>query len=108
MNANKAISWTKEKFCGLNNKYGTGLNRIKPLARVAKDAGEGFNPYDMTWKQRAKMLAMDDEGKYSAKRIAAMGGAGYMGLSAAERIASGGGLYKDSEGNTDIIGIPLI
>ena len=108
MNANKAISWTKEKFLGLNSKYGTGWDRVKPLARVAKDAGEGFNPHNMTWKQRAKMLAMNDEGQYSARRIAAMGAAGYMGVSAAGRITSGGGLYKDADGNTDIIGIPFI
>ena len=32
----------------------------------------------------------------------------YMGVSAAGRIATGGGLYKDSDGNTDIIGVPFI
>lgn len=32
----------------------------------------------------------------------------YVGLSAAGRIASGGGVYKDADGNTDIIGMPII
>lgn len=33
---------------------------------------------------------------------------GYMGLSAAGRVATGGGLYRDSDGNFDLMGIPFI
>lgn len=32
----------------------------------------------------------------------------YMGLSTVGRIASGGGLYRDSGGNFDLIGVPFI
>lgn len=32
----------------------------------------------------------------------------YIGVSAAARVATGGGLYKDRNGNTDIAGIPFI
>ena len=31
-----------------------------------------------------------------------------VGVGAAARIATGGGLYKDKNGNTDVIGIPFI
>ena len=40
--------------------------------------------------------------------VAARGGIAYAGVSAVGRIASGGGLYKDRHGNTDIIGLPFI
>ena len=32
----------------------------------------------------------------------------YMGVAAAGRVVSGGGLYRDKNGNTDIIGIPFV
>ena len=43
-------------------------------------------------------------GGYSVKKIAGS----YMGVSAGYRIASGGGVYKDSGGNADLIGVPFI
>ena len=33
---------------------------------------------------------------------------GYMAASAAARVATGGGLYKDNQGNTNVVGIPFI
>lgn len=33
---------------------------------------------------------------------------GFMGASAGYRVLSGGGIYRDSNGNTDIIGIPFV
>lgn len=32
----------------------------------------------------------------------------YVATSAAARIATGGGLYKDSQGNTNVIGLPFV
>lgn len=46
----------------------------------------------------------DDEWRLSGRRVAA----GFVGASAFGRLASGGGIYKDADGNTDIIGIPFI
>ena len=46
----------------------------------------------------------DDAWRLSGARVAGAG----IGLSAAGRIATGGGIYKDGDGNTDIIGIPFI
>ena len=46
----------------------------------------------------------EDEWSLSGRRVAA----GFVGASAFGRLASGGGIYKDADGNTDIIGIPFI
>lgn len=48
--------------------------------------------------------AGDDEWRLSGKKVAA----GFIGASAFGRLASGGGIYKDADGNTDIIGVPFI
>jgi hypothetical protein len=51
--------------------------------------------------------AVGDEmsiGGYSASKMAGS----YMAASAAGRLATGGGLFKDNGGNTDVIGLPLI
>lgn len=51
--------------------------------------------------------AVGDEmsiGGYGVKRMAGS----YIAASSAARVVSGGGLYKDRDGNTDIIGLPII
>ena len=45
-----------------------------------------------------------DQWSLSGRRVAA----GFVGASSLGRLASGGGIYKDADGNTDIIGIPFI
>ncbi len=55
-----------------------------------------------------KMMHMNGDGSYSGKKIAGTIAGGYMGVSAAGRIATGGGLYRDSSGNFNVIGVPLI
>lgn len=45
-----------------------------------------------------------DEWRLSGRRVAA----GFVGASSLGRLASGGGIYKDADGNTDIIGVPFI
>lgn len=47
---------------------------------------------------------MNDDGSLNARRI----GGTFMTVSAAGRIASGGGLYKDRYGNPNLIGVPFI
>lgn len=46
----------------------------------------------------------DDQWRLSGRRVAS----GFVGASSLGRLASGGGIYKDADGNTDIIGIPFI
>lgn len=58
---------------------------------------------------RIKLAHMDFEtGEYSAKKIAGSAAATYFTGASAFRLASGGGIYKDADGNTNIIGIPGI
>jgi len=58
--------------------------------------------------QRVKSMFYNSQGKLSKKRVAGVAGAGYMGVSSVGRIATGGGLYRDSDGNFDIIGVPIV
>lgn len=59
--------------------------------------------------QRFKSLALyDKNNEFSYLRAGGIGIAGITGVSAAGRIASGGGLYRDADGEFNIIGIPGI
>lgn len=57
---------------------------------------------------RLKAMYKNDDGSWNKTAIGGTIAGGYMGVSAAGRIASGGGLYRDSDGNFDVIGVPLI
>ena len=79
---------------------------------------EGFTEEMMAkfGKTDAKLSAMDmirlshtnADGTYSASKIAASAAGSYVTGAAGYRVLSGGGLYKDADGNTNIIGIPGI
>ena len=94
------------------NIIGAGGRGAKTTARMKRlglefDSDSYINR-DITNMDRLKSVFMKENGDYGKKRIAAGIAGSYMGLSAAGRVASGGGLYKDSDGNTDLIGVPLI
>lgn len=72
-------------------------NKFKPLE------GGGYSNSDM-----AMSMLYHQDGSLAKGRIAGGIAGAYMGVSSAGRIASGGGLYKDSDGNTDIMGVPFI
>ena len=59
-------------------------------------------------KDRLEAMYRNEDGSINKSAIAGTAAAGYVGASAAGRIISGGGLYKDADGNTDIIGSPFI
>ena len=89
--------------------------KSKDIFDVAEDGTLSLknNVDDITAKygmiSHFRMGLMDHaRGDYSMRKIGTTAAAGFMGVSAAGRILSGGGLYKDSEGNTNIIGIPGI
>lgn len=64
---------------------------------------------DYGFFDHVKLAHMDMKtGEYSAKKIAGSAAATYVTGASAFRLASGGGIYKDKDGNTDIIGIPGI
>lgn len=64
---------------------------------AAMKNGQGFG-------QALKTAHTDASGKLRYDRVAGS----FMTASAAARIATGGGLYKDRNGSTNIIGIPFI
>lgn len=73
-------------------------------ALVAADSADTYSNWN-----RAKSLLYDaDNGEFSYLRAGGVGIAGITGISAAGRIASGGGLYRDADGEFNIIGIPGI
>lgn len=69
--------------------------------------GNGFGK-DVSNATRLKSMYYNKDGSLSKKAVAGTVAGSYLGLSAAGRIATGGGLYKDSDGNTDLIGVPFI
>lgn len=56
------------------------------------------------WYKMVMNKGTTDEWRLSGAKVAGAG----IGLSGAGRLLSGGGVYKDADGNTDIIGIPFI
>lgn len=62
--------------------------------------------------QTIKAMHLKDNGKINWKRVtgtgAAVGAVGYGIPATVGRIASGGGLYRDSDGKFDVIGVPII
>lgn len=54
-----------------------------------------------TKKEGGKLVA---DGGWNIGKIAGS----YIGVSAAARIASGGGIYKDRNGNANLIGVPFV
>ena len=73
----------------LKNKNGLKEAAIRTFAKNADDV----------LKEGSKTTAKWDVGKIAGS---------YIGVSAAARVASGGGLYKDKNGNTNIAGVPFI
>lgn len=116
LHSNKAIKevWNSIKGVGENFKKDLDERVIKVAnkrgevenATKAREANGG----NFSNLQRAESLFYNSE--TGERELLKRGGiaiaGGYMGLSAAGRIASGGGLYRDSDGNFDLMGIPFI
>lgn len=92
LNVNKAI----------NGAYDFLSKGFKEVASNYKEVG-GAAEGDL---MKAIKGAYYDEGAKSLKYGNIAGS--YLGVSSAYRLASGGGLYKDKNGNTNIIGVPFI
>ena len=58
--------------------------------------------------QTIKSMHLKDNGKVNWKQVATTGAIGYGVPATVGRIASGGGLYRDSDGKFDVIGVPII
>lgn len=73
-----------------------------------RDTYLNMNKKDMKFKDAIKSAHYVSDGK-NGKRLSKTKVAGtFIGASAAGRIATGGGVMKDKNGNTNVIGIPFI
>lgn len=63
---------------------------------------------DITDMDRLKSMYRNKDGSLNKTMLGGTIAGGIVGTSAVGRIATGGGLYRDSEGNFDVIGIPFI
>lgn len=57
---------------------------------------------------RLTMLSRNGDGSMNYARAGTTIAGSYVGVSAVGRLATGGGVYKDGSGNTDLIGVPLV
>lgn len=89
--SNKAIVDLVDSWTGLPSFGKELFTGSKKLGVAAEKAGYTY---------------INEAGKkaYNPAKIAG----GYMGASAGARVVTGGGLYKDRAGNTNIIGLPFI
>ena len=103
LEANKAIS-------GAFDFLTSGAKAVRNAAKqefVNPVTGATEKMFTKTEALKEGFKARSDEmsiGGYSAKKLAGS----YIAASGTARIATGGGVYKDGSGNTDIIGIPFI
>lgn len=88
-----------------NEKLANKLGYKMDNGRLVKENGD---PATISNRDRLESMYRNDDGSWNKTAIGGTIAGGYMGVSAAGRVASGGGLYRDSDGNFDLIGIPFI
>lgn len=97
LSSNASINSLKQGLRGIADK------RIAGSEYLSKEYGKETTD----WK-RLKSLYKHSDGSTNYGMWGGTIAGGYMGVSAAGRVATGGGAYRDSDGNFDIIGIPII
>ena len=118
---NRTMAWVRKAADGRIAmskaiKEDLGYEKVgSSKTKISKDGKEleysrktGYGDKMSDWDRAKAMLKDKDTGKLSMKRAAVAGLATYAVPATAGRLASGGGIYKDSHGNTDIMGIPFI
>lgn len=100
-NAQKFVKSNAGKF--VDDKTG--------LFSLAEGFGEAGNQYTGNTASRAAQHAgyfsKNQAGEIDNVNLGKIAG-GYFAASAGARVVSGGGLYKDNQGNTNLIGVPLV
>ena len=107
---------TAKHVASKEHEYGKAINPISKIANFtgAVEAagrvigGEGF-PTAMRktfgkYSADGKTLLEGDAAGWNVGKIAGS----YIGAAAAGRVISGGGVYKDGRGNTNLVGIPFV
>ena len=112
-----SANWVDAAFKKLTPRCSGAINSVDN----AMDAGSVFGKDGMIHRVfgtdeaaekwwRVGVKETDDAGKvtgrhyYDARKVFG----GLIGASAGARLLSGGGIYKDRDGNTDLIGIPFV
>ena len=112
-----SANWVGDAFKKLTPRCSGAINSVDN----AMDAGSVFGKDGMIHKVfgtnedaekwwRIGVKETDDAGKetgrhyYDARKVFG----GIVGASVGARLLSGGGVYKDGNGNTDLIGIPFV
>lgn len=112
-----SANWVDAAFKKLTPRCSGAINSVDH----AMDAGSVFGKDGMIHRVfgtaedaekwwRVGVKETDDAGKvtgrhyYDARKVFG----GLIGASAGARLLSGGGIYKDRDGNTDLIGIPFV
>lgn len=112
-----SANWVGDAFKKLTPRCSGAINSVDH----AMDAGSVFGKDGMIHRVfgtnegaekwwRIGVKETDDAGKvtgrhyYDARKVFG----GLIGASAGARLLSGGGIYKDRDGNTDLIGIPFV
>ena len=112
-----SANWVDTAFKKLTPRCSGAINSVDN----AMDAGSVFGKDGMIHRVfgtnedaekwwRIGVKETDDAGKetgrhyYDARKVFG----GFIGASAGARLLSGGGIYKDRDGNTDLIGIPFV
>lgn len=121
LTSNFAINNVKKSFKKIKSHYRRKINRDLTsldengqLSLTEKGKAVGLKIKDnalednISIKQTLHSLLLNDDGSKSTLKIAGASAVGLMGVGAGGRILSGGGLYRDSDGNFDVIGVPFI
>lgn len=112
-----SATWMKNTFDTLTPRCSKAINSIDNAMDADSVFGKdgmihrvfGTNEDAEKW-WRIGVKETDDAGKvtgrhyYDARKVFG----GLIGASAGARLLSGGGIYKDRDGNTDLIGIPFV
>ena len=100
-------AWDAIKRAGTENiigKKGAWKNTGRSKRLGIEVDSDGFVNREITAKDMVKGAFLNENGSINKTRAAA---AGVFGASVAGRVVSGGGLYRDADGNFDIVGIPV-
>lgn len=104
----KKVNGTYQAINHIGNNYLGGAEYLtRGFKEGAWDLKKTFGKFDEAGKALNAAGKVLGEGEKQALNYGKIAGS-YIGVSAATRIATGGGLYRDKNGNTDIIGIPFI
>ena len=95
-NADPVLDFFVDGFTGIGDAG-------KAYSRIAKEMGDDAKMFDVG-KKALKEVYQNKDGSYNVSKIAGS----YMVAAGGLRAVGGGGLYKNGQGQTDIVGIPFI